>query len=78
MGAAPPSCAGLLKDYDAVKVGLTLEWRNGQTEGQIHRLKLLKRQSYGRAGCETLRARVLHHGEAAGMKEGWFQFIRFA
>jgi len=35
--------AGLKKDYDAVKAGLTLEWSNGHTEGQVHRLKLLKR-----------------------------------
>src|SRR5260370_574368 len=34
---------GLKKDYDAVKAGLTLSWSNGQTEGQVHRLKLIKR-----------------------------------
>ena len=50
---------GLRKDYDAVKAGLTLEWSNGQVEGQVHRLKLLKRQAYGRASFETLRKRVL-------------------
>lgn len=50
---------GLRKDYDAVKTGLTLCWSNGQVEGQVHRLKLLKRQAYGRAGFETLRKRVL-------------------
>ncbi len=50
---------GLLKDYDAVKAGLTLEWNQGPVEGHIHRLKLLKRQSYGRAGFQTLRKRVL-------------------
>jgi transposase len=33
--------------------------RQGQVEGQIHRLKLLKRQSYGRAGFDLLRHRVL-------------------
>jgi transposase len=36
-----------------------LEWSNGITEGQIHRLKLLKRQGYGRAGFALLRRRVL-------------------
>lgn len=46
-------------DYDAVKAGLTLMWSNGQTEGQVNRLKLLKRQSYGRAGFQLLRRRVL-------------------
>jgi transposase len=51
--------AGLRKDYDAVKTGLTEIWSNGQVEGQVHRLKLLKRQAYGRAKFETLRKRVL-------------------
>src|SRR5579885_877759 len=50
---------GLLKDYDAVKAGLTLEWSQGQTEGQVHRLKFLKRQMYGRASFPVLRQRVL-------------------
>lgn len=50
---------GLLADRRAVEAGLTLEWSNGQTEGQIHRLKLLKRQMYGRAGFALLRVRVL-------------------
>lgn len=49
----------LKKDYDAVYAGLTLEWSQGQVEGQVHRLKLLKRQAYGRASFETLRKRVL-------------------
>jgi len=51
--------AGLRKDYEAVKAGLTEIWSNGQVEGQVHRLKLLKRQAYGRASFETLRKRVL-------------------
>ena len=50
---------GLKKDYDAVKAGLTLEWSNGQTEGQVHRLKLLKRQMYGRGRFDLQRKRVL-------------------
>jgi transposase len=50
---------GLQKDYEAVKAGLTLEWSNGQTEGQVHRLKLLKRQMYGRGRFDLLRKRVL-------------------
>lgn len=50
---------GLKKDYDAVKAGLTLEWSNGQTEGQVHRLKLFKRQMYGRGRFDLLRKRVL-------------------
>jgi transposase len=50
---------GLQDDLVAIKVGLTLAWSNGVTEGQIHRLKLLKRQGYGRAGFALLRQRVL-------------------
>jgi hypothetical protein len=51
--------AGLRKDLDAVRAGLTEEWSNGCVEGFIHKLKLLKRQGYGRAGFELLRARML-------------------
>ena len=50
---------GLLADREAVQAGLTLAWSNGQVEGHIHRLKLLKRQMYGRAGFDLLRTRVL-------------------
>jgi transposase len=50
---------GLQDDLAAVKAGLTLEWSNGVTEGQIHWLKLLKRQGYGRAGFALLRQRIL-------------------
>jgi transposase len=51
---------GLQDDLPAVTAGLTVEWSNGATEGQIHRLKLVKRQGYGRAGFVLLRQRVLH------------------
>jgi transposase len=54
---------GLKKDYDAVKAGLTLKWSNGQTEGQVNRLKFLKRQMYGQGGFQLLRKRVLHRTE---------------
>jgi transposase len=50
--------AGLAGDA-AVRAGLTEPWSNGQTEGQITKLKLLKRQGYGRAGFGLLRARAL-------------------
>jgi transposase len=50
---------GLEDDVVALTAGLTLEWSNGVTEGQIHRLKLVKRQGYGRAGFALLRQRVL-------------------
>ena len=50
---------GLQEDLTAVTAGLTLPWSNGPVEGQITRLKLLKRQGYGRAGSALLRQRVL-------------------
>jgi transposase len=46
-------------DGAAVRAALTEPWSNGQAEGQVNRLKLLKRQSYGRAGFDLLRRRVL-------------------
>lgn len=52
----------LKKDYEAVKAGLTLVWSQGPVEGHVHRLKLLKRQAYGRASFQTLRKRVLRCG----------------
>ena len=51
--------AGLEVDGAAVRAALTEPWSNGQAEGQVNRLKLLKRQSYGRAGFDLLRRRVL-------------------
>ncbi len=51
--------AGLRKDLEAVRAGLTEEWSNGPVEGFVNKLKLVKRQGYGRAGFELLRARVL-------------------
>jgi transposase len=49
----------LAQDQAAVEAALSLEWSNGQVEGQVNRLKFLKRQMYGRAGFDLLRARVL-------------------
>jgi transposase len=46
-------------DLDAVRNGVTERWSNGQTEGQISRLKTLKRAMHGRAGIDLLRARML-------------------
>lgn len=51
--------AGLRNDLDAVRAGLMEKWSNGPVEGFVHKLKLLKRQGYGRAGFELLRARML-------------------
>jgi transposase len=49
----------LLSDYDAVRAAVTLAWSNGQVEGQINRLKTIKRQMYGRAGFDLLERRFL-------------------
>jgi transposase len=51
---------GLQRDKEEVLAGLTLVYSNGQVEGQINKLKLLKRTMYGRAGFPLLRQRVLH------------------
>nr|WP_245536488.1 ISL3 family transposase [Terriglobus saanensis] len=50
----------LERDRNAVDAALQLPWSNGIVEGQIHRLKLIKRQMYGRASFDLLRLRVLH------------------
>ena len=49
----------LRRDIGAVKNAIELPWSNGQAEGQINRLKTLKRAMYGRVGPELLRARML-------------------
>ena len=51
---------GIYRDYDAVWAALTTAYSNGQTEAQVHRLKLIKRLAYGRANFDLLRLRVLH------------------
>jgi transposase len=51
---------GLAVDLQAVKAALSYEWSQGQVEGQVHRLKLVKRQIYGRGKLDLLRARVLY------------------
>lgn len=51
---------GLRRDYGAVSAALSSPWSQGQVEGQITRLKLLKRHMYGRAKFDLLRLRVLH------------------
>lgn len=64
--SAPPELRrfanGLQADYAAVPAALEYSWSNGQVEGQINRLKLLKRQMYGRAKLDLLRKRVLYRG----------------
>ncbi len=48
------------QDYEAIKLALTTPWSTGQCEGQICRVKLIKRIGYGRAKADLLRQRVSH------------------
>jgi transposase len=60
--ALPELCSfitGLDRDAKAVEAALTLPWSNGPVEGHVNRLKVIKRQMYGRANFDLLRARVL-------------------
>lgn len=53
---------GIRRDYSAVKAAIVLPWSQGQTEGQVNKLKTLKRAMYGRAGFALLRQRLLSNG----------------
>ena len=53
----------LRQDYAAVRQAFSSEWSNGQVEGQVNRLKIIKRQMYGRAGFELLKRRVVARSE---------------
>lgn len=50
----------LRRDFDAINASLTLPWTTSRVEGQISRLKMLKRTMYGRAGFQLLRARAMN------------------
>jgi transposase len=50
---------GIRRDHDAVLSGLTLTWSSGKVEGTVNKIKMLKRQTYGRASFALLRHRVL-------------------
>jgi transposase len=50
---------GIKRDHQAVLNGLTMPWSSGVVEGNVNRLKMIKRQMYGRATFELLRKRVL-------------------
>ena len=52
--------AALRQDEAAVRAAMSETWSNGQVEGQVNRLKLIKRSMYGRAKFDLLRQRVLH------------------
>ena len=54
-----PLARGVAKDAAAVRAAITEPWSNGQTEGQINRLKLIKRQMYDRAKLDLLEARLI-------------------
>lgn len=54
---------GVQKDQDAVLAGLTLPWNNGPLEGNVNRLKLIKRSMYGRAEFDLLKLRVLSQSQ---------------
>jgi len=58
-GAVVRFAYGLQKDISAVSAAVETHWSTGQVEGQVNRLKMIKRQMYGRAGFTLLRARVL-------------------
>jgi transposase len=62
---------GLYGDYEAVKAGVTLPWSSGPVEGHINRLKMLKRQMFGRAHLDLLGQRfVLAAGRVQGHAPG--------
>ena len=58
--------SGLYEDYEAVKAGVTLPWSTGPVEGHINRLKMLKRQMFGRARLDLLSRRFLLCPSATG------------
>ena len=51
---------GLMKDEAAVRAAMIYDWSSGQVEGNVNRLKMIKRMMFGRAGFAMLKARVLH------------------
>jgi transposase len=51
---------GIHRDYAAVRAAFSSRWSNGQVEGQVNRLKLMKRLMFGRAKFDLLRQRVLY------------------
>ena len=75
--------ATLRQDLVAVRNAISEPWSNGQTEGQINRLKTLKRSMYGRAGVELLRARMLPYASCTdhtvlSQTQAIWLYLRFA
>jgi transposase len=52
--------AGIERDYDAVRAGLTFPWSQGPVEGTVNKIKTHKRLMYGRACFPLLRQKLLH------------------
>nr|WP_292635718.1 transposase [Novosphingobium sp.] len=50
---------GIEADRDAVAAAISTPWSSGQVEGKVNRLKVIKRQMYGRAKIDLLKARVM-------------------
>ena len=59
LGPFASLAAGIRADRAAVDAALRLPWSNGPVEGHVYRVKLIKRQGYGRAKLDLLRARML-------------------
>jgi len=51
---------GMLGDFNAVQNALSMQWSNGQVEGQVNKLKTIKRQMYGRASFSLLKKRLIY------------------
>ncbi len=58
----PSPFAAMTKDEAAGRQAVTSRWSSGQTEGQVNRLKTIKRRMYGRANFDLLKPRVLYQG----------------
>ena len=59
VGGVKRFAKGILADHDAVLAALQLPWSTAQLEGQVNRLKVIKRQMYGRAKFDLLKIRVM-------------------
>ena len=57
--------AGILRDRLAVEAALSLAWSQVQVEGQVNRLKMLKRVMFGKAAFDLLRRRMLYRGSSS-------------
>jgi hypothetical protein len=65
--------SGVVKDEAAVRAAINLPWSNGQTEGQITRLKLVRRQMYGRGKINLLQAMLAYLIERTKARSNLFR-----